>query len=212
MTEKYFWFRFTEFVGGLAMLCLVACSSQKLVETTATNVPTITISPTETIFPTVIETETPRPTATPTITPIPTATKTSVPTNTLAPTATNTSTPEIIPGPEIPKFLLIPSGNPIAEWENVAVMAEAIAGQEQYGGYYFSVELPTEEVSQYYQQLLGKSGWRLTAVGAAEGGSIKLVFQNDSDQIEITIYNIEFSYEEPSWGFQAPASFVLIVK
>ena len=126
--------------------------------------------------------------------------------------STNTSAPETIPGPEIPKFLSIPSGNPLAEWGNIPVMQDAIAGSEAYGGYLFSIELPVKEVVQYYQQVLSKSGWSLTAVGEAKNGSIKLIFQNNSNQVEITVFNIEFSYEDPMWGFQTPASFVLIVQ
>ena len=173
---------------GLAILFLVACSSQNTVEPPETKVPAKTststiLSPTETINPTATQTETPKPTVT----------KTSVPTQTPAPTTTGTSTPETIPGPEIPKFLVIPSGNPVEEWGSIPVMPEAIAGQEENGGYYFSVELPVDEVSQYYQQILSESGWSLSAVGVAENGSIKLIFKNDSNQITITVFTIEFS-------------------
>lgn len=207
MTEKYLRFRFFELIMGLALLFLAACNSQNSVA------PSVTKALTKTSIPTMLSpTKTINPTATQTETPIPTATKTSVPTSTLAPTATSTSTPKIIPGPEIPNFFVIPSGNPLAEWGSIPVMAEAIAGQEEYGGYYFSVELPVDEVSQYYQQILSESRWNLTAVGVAENGSIKLLFQNDSNQITVTVFAIEFSYEDPLWGFQAPASFVLIVQ
>ena len=207
MINKYPRFRFFKLILGLALLFLSACNRQNSIAPTATK------GPTKTLTPTILRsTETINPTATQTETPIPTYTKTSFPTNTPAPTTTSTSTPETIPGPEMPKFLVIPSGNPLAEWGSIPVMPEAIAGQEEYGGYYFSVELPVGKVSQCYQQILSESGWSLAAVGLAENGSIKLVFDNDSNQITITVFKIEFSYEDPLWGFQAPASFVLIVQ
>ena len=55
----------------------------------------------------------------------------------------------------------------MAEWGSIPVMPGAIAGQEEYDGCYFSVELPVKEVSQYYQQILSESGWSLAAIGVA---------------------------------------------
>jgi hypothetical protein len=204
MIRKYTHFPFVELMVGFAMFYLASCGSQVSTQPTTTiaQVPTKTLIPTETI----------NPTATQTNTPIPTITNTSTPTDTLTPTTTGTPTPKTIPGPEIPQFLFIPSGNPVAEWGGITILPEAIAGKEEYGGYYYSVELPVKEVTQYYQQKLSESGWSITAIGVAEGGSIKLLFNNDSDHVTITVFNIEFSNEDPLWGFQAPASFVLIVQ
>lgn len=148
----------------------------------------------------------------PTTTPVPTATNTVVPSDTPQPTFTSTPAPEIVAGPEIPRFLVIPARDKLVEtWEGIPVMPEAIAGYEEYGGFYFSVENTVTEVRQYYQQELGKSGWSLFAVGEAEDGSLKLLFQNDVDRVTITVYSIENDFEHSLWGFQAPASFVLIV-
>lgn len=90
-------------------------------------------------------------------------------------------------------------------------MPEAIAGYEEYGGFYYSVENTVTEVREYYQQELGKFGWSLSAFGEAENGDIKLIFQNGVDQVTITVYGTDIDFEHSLWGFQAPASFVLIV-
>ena len=148
----------------------------------------------------------------PTTTPVPTATNTAVPSDTPQPTFTPTPAPEIISGPERPRFLAIPARNKLVEiWEGIPIMPEAIAGYEEYGGFYFSVEKTVTEVRQYYQQELSKSGWNLFAVGEAEDGDIKLIFQNGVDQVTITVYGFNIDFEHSLWGFKAPASVVLIV-
>jgi hypothetical protein len=148
----------------------------------------------------------------PTTTPDPTATNTPVPSETPQPTFTPTPAPEIVAGPEIPRFLVIPARNKLVEtWEGIPIMPEAIAGYKEYGGFYFSVEKTVTEVREYYQQELSKSGWILFAVGEAEDGDLKLIFQNNVDQVTITVYGFEFDFEHSLWGFQAPASGVLIV-
>ncbi len=186
--------------GVLAILFLSVCGpSHAELAATATQVAAAIFATQTAEAPTTTST----PTATQTDTPIPTATNTSIPTETFTPTTTSTPTPETIAGPDRPKFLLVPSGYLLpAEWEGIPVLPEAIAGLEEYGGYYYSVEMPVTEVKQYYQQIMSMSGWSLFAIGVAEDGSLKLVFQKDSDQISITVFNIEF---------QPPESFVLII-
>lgn len=142
---------------------------------------------------------------------IPTATNTMIPTETLIPTVTSSPTPETIEGPEVPQFLPIPMEAALAEWQGIPVLQEAIGGQKAYSGYIFSIEMPVADVQKIYQGLMKESGWRLVAVGEAEDGSVVLQFQVDSDQVSITIFNIPFSFDDPVWGYQAPASFVLIV-
>jgi len=154
------------------------------------------------------------PTITPTYTPTtpPTATNTPVPSDTPKPTLTPTPAPDIIDGPERPRFLLIPTRYiKVETWKGIPIMPEAIAGDEEYGGFYYSVENTVTEVREYYQQELGKFGWSLSAFGEAENGDIKLLFQNGVDQVTITVYVTDNDFEHSLFGFQAPASFVLIV-
>ena len=91
-------------------------------------------------------------------------------------------------------------------------MPEAIAGHEEYGGFFYSVEKSITEVKEYYQQELGILGWSLSAVGEATYGDLKLIFQNGEDLVTITVYGMDSDFEHSLWGFQAPAALVLIVQ
>ena len=144
-------------------------------------------------------------------TPISIATKTPIPTDIPTGTTVPSPTPETIAGPDIPPFLIIPSGMPDAAWREIPIMHNAIAGLEAYGGYIYSIEKPVDEVQDFYKQELGNIGWHLAAVGEADNGSLNLVFQNNGDQVSLSLFNMTTDYEDPIWGYQAPASIVLIV-
>ncbi len=149
----------------------------------------------------------------PSQTPAPTSTNTPIPTSTPLPTATHTPAPEKISGPEIPKFLgLSPKNWPLDIWEGIPVLQQAIKGEEEYGGYYYTTDLTVSEIKLFYQDELKKNGWKLSAVGEAENGSFLLIFQNDNEQISITIYHFGEPNTDPESGFHIPASAVLIIK
>lgn len=146
-------------------------------------------------------------------TPVPSPTPAPTSTNTPIPTATSTPAPEIIDGPEIPKFLLLsPKKWPLDIWQGIPILPQAIRGEEEYGGYYYTTDLTVTEIKQYYQDELDIDGWRLSAIGEAENGSILLIFQNDNEQLSITLYHFGEPDTDPSTGFHLPASSVLIKK
>lgn len=126
-----------------------------------------------------------------------TFTETVVPTVTPTITITSTPTPETIGSWEPPfaRGVITPWGIPVEIWDGIPIMPNAVAGGEEYGGYYYSVEKTISEVRQYYQQELGKAGYFLSAIGE-DDRTIKLIFKSDEDQIVISALSVDRDYEK----------------
>lgn len=119
----------------------------------------------------------------PTETPSPTLTQT--PTATATSTSTPTETP--IPPTETPsQTLLMPKGTPLASWGGIPVMPEALAGEENNGGYMYLLEASVEEVVAFYKQQLAELGWAEFASGHAETGAVMLIFQKGTDLLTVS--------------------------
>lgn len=174
MTVKTTW---SSIIPLVFVFLLSSCKSQIELEPTETRTVTITASPTETTIPTSTQTYTPEPTDTP----VPTKTSTSTPTFP-PPTATETEAGFLLP---------MPSNDPVMEWEGIPVKPDAIAGDEDNGSYYYTVENTVEDVQLYYEQEMGKYGWSLFAVGQGNNDSLMLMFQKGAELVTISVFELD---------------------
>jgi len=127
----------------------------------------------------------------PTETPIPTETSLPTSTNTPEPTNTPTNTPTKTPVPPTETasdpVLPTPSGKPASEWEGIPVMPNAIAGEGDSKGYFFTIDAPLDEIQNYYEAELAKLGWNLMASGQGTTNTVMLIFINDTGPLSISI-------------------------
>ena len=135
---------------------------------------------------------TPLPSSTPTSTP--TLTPTPLPSETPQPSLTPTPAPEIINGPKLPYYMVWPAYSPEEMWEGIPIHPDTVKGQEYMGGYIYSSYQTVMVLKEYYLSTLGEKGWYLSKIGEAEDGSSQLIFQNEVDELSITIINfgVEF--------------------
>ena len=131
----------------------------------------------------------PTPTATPapSATSLPSQTPTLEPTSTVVPTDTPTLTP--IPPTETPEAPVIPmpTGKPVAEWEGIPVMPDAIAGDGDGQGYSYAIRATPADIVAYYQDAMEKLGWKLFATGQGSTESTILIFIKGSETISVSI-------------------------
>jgi len=137
------------------------------------------------------------PNITPTYTPttLPTATNIPVPSDTPQPTLTPTPSAEIIDGPK--------------SWEGFPIHPDTVKGQEYMGGYLYSTYQTVKVLKEFYLSMLGEMGWHLSKIGEAEDGSLILIFQNEVDEISITILNYGVEFIDPGLGKLPPRSVFL---
>lgn len=129
----------------------------------------------------------------------PQPTETPIPTNTSSPTsiATPTSTPEPtntpakfpVPATETPSapVLPVPSGAPSSEWEGIPVMPNAIAGEGDSKGYYFTINATPDEIQKFYEKELGLLGWTMFASGQGTTSALILIFMKGSSTLSVSI-------------------------
>ena len=136
---------------------------------------------------------TPKPTETPipTATNLPTSTSTPVPTITPTPTEKPTEIPTKTPIPptetSISPVLKMPIGKPMSNWEGIPILPNALAGDGDSEGYYFTVEAKPDEVQKFYEKAMANLGWNLFASGNSPTNSIILMFMKDNDLVTISI-------------------------
>jgi len=128
----------------------------------------------------------PQPTATPTATSTPVPTETPTATFTLEPTATLTLTPIPPTATKGVPFLAPPSGTPAAKWEDIPIMAGALAGSGDSSGYTFTIKSTVEAVQKYYEAQLPKLGWNLFASGQGTTSAILLFFMKGTDMLTLS--------------------------
>jgi hypothetical protein len=117
---------------------------------------------------------------------LPTATGTLQPTLTLTPAPTATGTP--LPTETLdPVRAMHPEGTPVAEWQDIPIMPGAIAGQENQGGYTFTIQATPEEIQKYYDRELVKLGWTSFATGQGANGPAMLMYVKDKDSLTVGI-------------------------
>jgi hypothetical protein len=126
----------------------------------------------------------------PTETPAPT--QTSLPTSTPEPINTPTITPAntSVPSTETPSepVLPMPSGKPSSEWEGIPVMPNAIAGEGDSKGYYFTINASPNEIQEFYEKELTKLGWNMFASGQGTTDAILLIFMKDAGTLSVSIF------------------------
>jgi len=82
---------------------------------------------------------------------------------------------------------LLPTATPnvVSEWKGIPVMPDAIAGEGDDEGYVFTVKATAQQVRDYYQAELGKSGWQLLA--SKEGDTSLSFVNNASETLTVSI-------------------------
>ncbi len=103
---------------------------------------------------------------------------------TLIPTLTDTPVP---PTEALSPGLPMPSGTPMANWDNIPVMPKALAGEERDGTYTYVVESPVEEVAAFYDAQLTELGWEKFATGQGESGARMMIFVKGTDMLTVSI-------------------------
>ncbi len=141
-------------------------------------------------------TTTPTPTATPIPTNTPTATLTSTPTMTLTPTETATPTPKpsqtpIPPTATFDANALLPTGEPVAEWDGIQIMPGAIHGEEGDEDYRYTVIASNQEAAAYLDYVLKLAGWSYFVHGEGDNGPAILMYQKDGENLTVSIINYE---------------------
>jgi len=151
------------------------------------------------------------PNITPTYTPttLPTATNIPVPSDTPQPTLTPTPSAENIDGPKFPYYMVWPAYSPTETWERFPIHPDTVKGQEYMGGYIYSTYQTVKVLKEFYLSMLGEMGWHLSKIGEAEDGSLILIFQNEVDEISITILNYGVEFIDPGLGKLPPRSVFL---
>jgi hypothetical protein len=150
------------------------------------------------------------PTITPTYTPTtpPTATNTPLPSDTPQPTLTLTPAPDIIDGPK--SFWMVwPAYSPLETWEGFPIHPDAVKGQEYMGGYLYSTYKTGKILKEYYISMLGEKGWHLAKIGESKNESFLLIFQNEYDEVSITILDFGVEFDSSSLGTLPPRSVFL---
>lgn len=115
----------------------------------------------------------------------PTITLTPAPTATSEPTATATIDPIVA---------LIPTGSPEAAWNNIPVMAGALAGAGDESGYRYTIKAKDTEIQDFYETELKASGWTLLAAGGKETGTTLLIFTKNDKTLTVSIMAFEDVY------------------
>lgn len=89
--------------------------------------------------------------------------------------------------------LPIPTGKPAVEWNGLPIMAQAIAGDEGEGSYYYTVEATVEEVETFYESEMQPLGWSQLGVGEGENGALLMIFQKDEVIVSVSILLLDES-------------------
>ena len=97
-----------------------------------------------------------------------------------APTLLSTETAQII-------ARLVPTGQPITEWNGIPVMAGALAGEEKDGIYRFLMSASRDEIQTFYQHELSQRGWELSGTKEGDAGALLLIFSAQEDTVSISI-------------------------
>lgn len=91
-----------------------------------------------------------------------------------------------------PDFLLpIPSGQPVAEWNDFPIMPQAITGEEGDGSYSFVVKSTLDEVEIFYEAEMQKLDWGLLGVGDGENSSRLMIFQKEGAVASVSIFLLD---------------------
>jgi hypothetical protein len=101
-------------------------------------------------------------------------------TDTAAPTLSLTETAKLVSD-------LVPTGQPLNEWNGIPIMTGALAGDEKDEMYRFTILASREEIQSFYERQLSQRGWELTATKPGNAGAILMIFSTDQDTVSIYI-------------------------
>jgi WD40 repeat protein len=90
--------------------------------------------------------------------------------------------------------LPVPANEPASTWNELPIMPQAIAGDEDDTGYYFTVEATVDEIQDFYQVEMAKLGWEYLGTGELEEGTLEKIyhfFQQDNEIALISIYSLD---------------------
>jgi hypothetical protein len=109
-------------------------------------------------------------------------TPTTVATLTLTVVPTLIPTNTSLPPTEKPEAgsVLVPEGQPAAEWNGIPIVPDAMAGEGDEESYVFTVKATPQQVQEYYQLELGKLGWQPFSTGDGSSSSLMLMFTNNT--------------------------------
>lgn len=99
--------------------------------------------------------------------------------------ASTEETPAIEPDADFP--LTIPVGEPASEWQGIAIMPQAIAGEGDSGGYSFIIEATADEIQSFYENALSNAGWEFLATGDGTTGALLMIFQKGDEVASVSI-------------------------
>lgn len=88
-------------------------------------------------------------------------------------------------------ILPLPTGDPLAEWNGLPIMPQAIVGEESEGSYAFTVAASEDEVQQFYAQEMAALGWDGLATGEGETGAILIIFQMEDEVASVSILTVD---------------------
>jgi hypothetical protein len=85
--------------------------------------------------------------------------------------------------------ILNPVGAPLAEWEGIPIMPQAIAGQKYLdGSYSYTISASMDEAQKFYLQEMAARGWRSIDGGfVVKGDGFVAIFEKDINVANITI-------------------------
>jgi hypothetical protein len=94
--------------------------------------------------------------------------------------------------PDIPANIFDPQSPPLAEWNGIPVMPQAIAGEESEDIYAYKVAATTQEIQDYYKSELADLGWEESFSMPMQGTAI-LLYAKGNQVLSITIMPVEGS-------------------
>ena len=77
------------------------------------------------------------------------------------------------------------------------------------GGYIYSTYRTARELKDFYVAGLGELGWHLSGIGEDENGSLLLIFQNEANELNITVLNFGVEFNSELLGVLPPRSVFL---
>lgn len=87
--------------------------------------------------------------------------------------------------------LPIPVGEPAAEWREIPIMPEAVAGEEGEGSYAFTVTASAADVQLFYEEELAELGWSLLAISEGEMNATIMIFQKGAEVASVTTFLLD---------------------
>lgn len=66
-------------------------------------------------------------------------------------------------------------------------MPNALAGEGDSGGYYFTINASLDEIQMFYEVELAKLGWKVFTIGQGSTGAVILMFTQGAGMLSVSI-------------------------